>query len=176
MSELAVASSIAGQIPSRPTPQARVRGDHRRDAPKARIVRRILLATDLSLASEAATEKAIALALEHGASLVVISVVDPRRLRLPGGPFVRRLDQERAKAIAGTQQVVARARTAGAVATFLVWDGDPAESIVAAAEAEGADMIVMGSHGRGRLGRLVLGSTSARVADEATCPVIVVPS
>jgi ubiquinone biosynthesis protein len=146
-----------------------------RDA-TARVVRRLLLATDLSPASEPATERAISLAMEHDASLIVISVVDPRRLRLPGGPFLRRVDQERAEVIAGTQRIVARARAAGANATFLVWDGDPAESIVAAAESEAADMIVIGSHGRGRLGRFVLGSTSARVADEARCQVVIVPS
>ena len=176
MSGLEVATAIAAEIPSRPPPRAADRGTARRDAVAPRSVRRILLATDLSPASESATEQAIALAVEQGASLVVISVVDPRRLRLPGGPFVRRVDQERAEVIAGAQRVVARARTAGAVATFLVWDGDPADSIIAAADAEGADVIVIGSHGRGRLGRLVLGSTSARVADEATCPVVVVPS
>jgi nucleotide-binding universal stress UspA family protein len=142
----------------------------------ARVVRRLLLATDLSPASEPATERAICLAIEHGASLIVISVVDPRRLRVPGGPFFRRVDQARAEVMAGAQRIVGRARAAGAVATFLVWEGDPAELIVAAAESEAADMIVIGTHGRGRIGRLVLGSTSARVAEEARCQVVIVPS
>jgi len=140
------------------------------------VIHRLLLATDLSPASEAATARAISLAVEHEASLIVISVVDPRRLRLPGGSFFRRVDQERAEVEAGAQRVVARARAAGARATFLVWEGDPAESIIAAAEAETADVIVIGSHGRGRIGRLVLGSTSARVSEEAGCQVVVVPS
>ena len=72
------------------------------------------------------------------------------------------------------QLVVARARAAGARATFLVWEGDPAEAIVEASEAEGADLIVLGSHGRGVIGRLVLGSISARVADGARCRVLIV--
>ena len=59
-------------------------------------------------------------------------------------------------------------------ATFLVWEGDPAEAILAASEAEGVDAIVLGSHGRGLLGRLVLGSTSDRVSAQATCRVLVV--
>ena len=138
--------------------------------------RRVLLATDLSEASEAATDAAIRLAIDHGAVLLVCSVVDPDRLRLPGGRFVRRLDQERAAVTAGAGRVVARARSAGAAATFLVWDGDPAETIIAAAHSESADAIVIGTHGRGRLGRLLLGSTSRRVSAEARCPVIVVPS
>jgi nucleotide-binding universal stress UspA family protein len=116
------------------------------------------------------------MAVEQGASLIVVSVVDPRRLRLPGGRFLRRLDQEHAEVLAGTERVVAKARASGATATFLVWDGDPAETILAAAESEGADAIVIGSHSRGRLGRLLLGSTSARVSSEAACKVIVVQS
>jgi nucleotide-binding universal stress UspA family protein len=137
---------------------------------------RLLLATDLSPASEAATTQAIDLAKRRDADLVVLSVVDPRRLRLPGGPFVRRADQERAELLSGVQGIVARARSTGVRATFLVWEGDPAETIMAASESEAADVIVMGSHGRGRIGRLLLGSTSARVSEEARCRVIVVPS
>jgi nucleotide-binding universal stress UspA family protein len=139
-------------------------------------IRRVLLATDLSPASESATTEAIALAARHHAELIVLSVIDPRRLRLPGGPFVRRADQEHAELMAGVQAIVARARVTGASATFLVWKGDPAETIMAASESEAADVIVMGSHGRGRLGRILLGSTSARVSEEARCRVIVVPS
>jgi hypothetical protein len=42
-------------------------------------------------------------------------------------------------------------------------------------EPEAADVIVLGTHERGRLGRLVLGSISRRVSDEASCEVLVVP-
>jgi|RhiMetdeSRZDD1v2_1073273.scaffolds.fasta_scaffold57005_3 nucleotide-binding universal stress UspA family protein len=139
-------------------------------------IRRVLLATDLSSASRTATAEAIALAKRDSASLIVLSVMDPRRLRLPGGPFVRRADQERAALLAGVQRIVGQARTAGVSSTFLVWEGEPAETIMAASEAEGVDVIVMGSHGRGRIGRLILGSTSARVSEEARCRVMVVPS
>jgi nucleotide-binding universal stress UspA family protein len=139
-------------------------------------VGRILLATDLSPASAEAVDRAIALAVEHKAQLLVMSVVDPNRIRLPGGRFLIRVDQERARVEAGAQVIVARARTAGARATFLVWEGEPAPSILDAASSESVDVIVLGSHGRGRLGRLILGSTSARVLDEASCPVLVVPA
>jgi len=143
---------------------------------RAEPYRRVLLATDLSEASEAATNAAIRLAIEHGAVLLVCSIVDPERLRLPGGGFLRRIDQERAEVASGARQVVARARDRGANATYLVWDGDPPSMILAAAASEHADAIVMGTHGRGRLGRLLMGSTSKRVAAEARCLVIVVPS
>ena len=137
-------------------------------------IRRLLLATDLSHASERAADEAIRLAVESGAQLVVLSVIDPGRLRLPGGVFLRRVDQERARIETDVQRLVNRARQAGARATFLVWEGDPAEAILAAVEAEGIDVVVLGSHGRGLLGRLVLGSVSARVTEHARCRVLVV--
>jgi nucleotide-binding universal stress UspA family protein len=138
--------------------------------------RRLMLATDLSPASDAATAMAVAMAIRHEAELVVLSVIDPRRLRLAGGRFLRRMDQERERVESSVQGVVQRARSAGARATFLVWEGEPAETIVAASEAEAIDIIVVGSHGRGRLARLLLGSTSGQVAEDAPRPVIVVPA
>jgi nucleotide-binding universal stress UspA family protein len=59
--------------------------------------------------------------------------------------------------------------------TSLVWEGDPAESILEAAAAEGAEVIVLGSHARGRIGRLLRGSVSHRVVRDAHVPVVVVP-
>ncbi len=138
-------------------------------------IRRLILATDLTAVSEHAAERAIALAVEQQADLIVLSVVDPNGLRLPGGRFLRRIDQERTQVEAKAQELVLRARAAGAKATFLVWEGDPAETILSASESEAADIIVLGSHERGRLGRLVLGSISTRVSDEAHCQVLVVP-
>jgi nucleotide-binding universal stress UspA family protein len=135
----------------------------------------IVLASDLSSASAHAADRAIDLAIERGAHLIVLSVVDPIGLRLPGGRFLRRIDQERTRVERGAQALVLRARAAGVRATFLVWEGEPAETILSAAEAEGADLIVLGTHERGRLGRLVSGSVSARVAAAARCEVLVVP-
>jgi nucleotide-binding universal stress UspA family protein len=136
----------------------------------------VLLATDLSTASRSATDEALALAERDRARLTVLSVVDPGGLRVPGGRFFRRVDQERAEIEAGVQSIVARARGLGVAAAYLVWVGDPAESILEAADSERADVIVMGSHGRGRVGRLLLGSTSSRVSAASGRPVRVVPS
>jgi nucleotide-binding universal stress UspA family protein len=150
------------------------RPDHNATGSKA-AVRRVLLATDLSAASGRAAGEAIGIAFRSDAHLLVFSVIDPGRLRLPGGRFLRRVDQERSRVEAGVQHLVRQARAAGVNATFLVWEGDPADAIIAAAEAEDADFIVLGSRGRSSLGRILLGSTSSRVAETATCPVQVVP-
>ena len=136
--------------------------------------RRLLLATDLGEASAAATAQAFDLAASLGASLLVVSVIDPGALALPGGRFRARVDQERSRLERDAQELVARGRRDGVDVSFLVWTGDPGDQIVAAAEAERADMIVVGSHGRGTVGRLLLGSVSEHVVRNAACPVLVV--
>ena len=52
--------------------------------------------------------------------------------------------------------------------------GDPAEAIVQQAEAEHADMIVMGTHGRTGLTRMLMGSVAEAVVRRAACPVLTV--
>ena len=136
--------------------------------------RTVMLATDLSPASQAATDAALELARTFGARLLAISVIDPGSLRLPGGRFSARVDQVRAERERFAQELVARGRAAGVSVDFLVWEGDPGESIVDAAQAEGADMIVVGSHGRGTVGRFLIGSVSDYVVRQAACPVLVV--
>jgi len=170
-----VAESMAPRMPviDSSGPEQMARDEGRSDGQPVGI-RRVLLATDLSWASKRAAEEAIHMAAESGAQLVVLSVIDPGGLRLPGGRFVRRVDQERARIGTGVQTLVSHAQAAGVRATFLVWEGDPAEAILAAAESERVDVIVLGSHGRGLLGRLILGSTSARVSEQAGCRVLVV--
>jgi nucleotide-binding universal stress UspA family protein len=69
---------------------------------------------------------------------------------------------------------VQRARGVGVTAEFLVWDGDAGDSITAAAEAEQADLVVVGTRGRSAAGRMLLGSVSDHVVRHAQCPVLVV--
>ena len=57
-------------------------------------------------------------------------------------------------------------------ATITVVEGGPAEALLAA--ARDADLLVVGNRGRGNIAAALLGSTSAKVADEAACPVVVV--
>lgn len=134
----------------------------------------ILLATDLGPTSDGAEAAAIDLAAQRGAPLVIVSVIDPNRLRLPGGIWHTRVDQERRERETAALWVVERARARGVVARFLIWEGRPGESILEAASAEEAEVIVVGSHNRGRVGRLLLGSVSQHVVDRANRPVVVV--
>jgi nucleotide-binding universal stress UspA family protein len=137
-------------------------------------VKKLLLATDLSEASASATDEAFELATRLDASLLVVSVIDPGSLLMPGGRFRVRIDQVRERREQLAQELVERGREAGVEVSFLIWTGDPGDMIVEAAEAEHADMILVGSHGRGAVGRLFLGSVSEHVVRNAPCPVLVV--
>ncbi|MBI2781348.1 MAG: universal stress protein [Chloroflexi bacterium] len=136
-------------------------------------MRRILLATDLSPASEGATRQAIDLARDLAANLLIVSVIDPAARGVPGGR-VERMDQRRASREAAAQEVVIRGRAAGVAVSFMVWEGEPGPSIVDAATSEQVDMVIVGSHGRGSMGRLLIGSVSEHVVRHAPCPVLVV--
>ncbi len=137
-------------------------------------VKKLLLATDLTEASESATDEAFELAARLGASLLAVSVIDPGSLLMPGGRFRVRVDQVRERREQLAHELVERGRAAGVEVSFLIWTGDPGDMIVEAAEAEHADMILVGSHGRGAVGRLFLGSVSEHVVRNARCPVLVV--
>jgi nucleotide-binding universal stress UspA family protein len=73
-------------------------------------------------------------------------------------------------------------RTAGSetfsgldVDTQLLFGNNPARELLRLAKERAADAIVMGSHGRGGFGSMILGSVSQRVVHDATVPVIIVP-
>jgi nucleotide-binding universal stress UspA family protein len=136
--------------------------------------RTLLLATDLADASASATDEAFDLAGRLGARLLVVSVIDPGSLKMPGGRFRARIDQVRERREQQAQALVERGRAQGLDVSFLIWTGDPGDMIVEAAEAERADMVLVGSHGRGPVGRLLLGSVSEHVVRNAPCPVLVV--
>ncbi len=139
-------------------------------------IRRVLLGTDLGHTSELATDRAFDLAQRHGAELLVVSVIDPHDLPTEPGRGGIRWDQVRDGRHDAAQSLVARGHAIGVAVSFLVWTGDPGESIVSAAEAEGVDLVVVGTHGRGKIGRLLLGSVSDHVVRSAPCPVLIVRS
>jgi nucleotide-binding universal stress UspA family protein len=134
----------------------------------------IVLGTDFGPASAAAERAAISLAAAWGADLVIVHAIDARRMRLPGGLWRQRVDQVRSQRERDAAELVARARGAGVSARVLIWTGDPAGCVVDAARAEGAARIVVGTHGRGPIGRAVAGTISRAVADQAGCPVDVI--
>jgi nucleotide-binding universal stress UspA family protein len=136
------------------------------------VIRTILLATDLTSASDEATVMAVDLARRLAARLLIVNVLEKRRL--VGGGAHDRVDQARSEREARLMSLVKQARDVGVSAEFLVWTGDPGTSISAAAEAEGADLVIVGTRGRSGAGRMLLGSVSDHVVRTADCPVLVV--
>lgn len=137
-----------------------------------RPIQTILLATDLTAASREATDRAIDLATRLEARLLIVNVLEKHRLS--GGGSHERVDQARSERETLLVKVVRDAREAGVTAEFLVWDGEPGDSIAAAAEAEHADLVVVGTRGRSGAERMFLGSVSDHVVRHAECPVLVV--
>jgi nucleotide-binding universal stress UspA family protein len=139
-----------------------------------RAIQRILLATDLSPASGGATDEALELARSLRADLLVVSVIDSAT-PLSSGP-VERMDQRRAAREFAAQAIVVQGRRIGVSVSFLVWQGEPGPAIVEAAQAEAADLVIVGTRGRNRVERFVLGSVSDHVVRHAHCPVLIVRS
>jgi nucleotide-binding universal stress UspA family protein len=140
----------------------------------------ILLATDGSAASEHAAGIAVGLARIHGSKLTALYVADP--YPYIGVGEVNPMGYQAYSAAA--QQLAAQAHAkvdalcqAGgapiALQARLVEDVAAASGIVQTARDEGADLIVMGSHGRSGIARLMLGSVATKVVAESSIPVLV---
>jgi len=74
------------------------------------------------------------------------------------------------------QEIADRMRGAGLDATALFVEGAAIETILKEASKLGADMIVIGSHGRGRMHQLLLGSVSEGIVHKSECPILVIPT
>jgi nucleotide-binding universal stress UspA family protein len=137
-----------------------------------RPISKILLATDLTGASREATERAIDLAARLDARLLIVNVLE--KGRLSGNGSHDRVDQARLERETHLVELVRQAREGGVIAEFLVWDGDAGTSIAEAAEAEEADLVVVGTRGRSGAERMLLGSVSDHVVRHVESPVLVV--
>lgn len=139
----------------------------------------ILLATDGSEASDRAVAMAVGLARVHGAKLTALYAVDPYPyLGLgevnPAG-FQAYMSAAQEHAAAAHTKVVAACADGGAVDLHLrmVEEVAVASGIVRTAQTEEADLVVVGSHGRTGISRLMLGSVAHKVVGESTVPVLV---
>jgi len=136
-------------------------------------IRTILLASDLSPASTDAENLAFELAGRLGSAVLLVSVIDPGGFWRPGSGYRQRVDQVRSAREAAAQKILDRGHHEGVSIRCLIWEGEAGEAIVEAAVAESVDLIVVGSHGRGRVDRMVMGSVSERVVRSAPVPVVV---
>jgi universal stress protein A len=143
--------------------------------------RRILVATDLSPASVPAVEEAMGLASKEGANLIIAHVYEPPTPTgvspegyVPPNVYDEWDETLRNEALLGLQPLVEKARQQGLAAEPLVLRGVPYAAIAEAARSVGADLVVLGTHGRTGVQRLLLGSVAAKVISTAPCPVLTV--
>jgi nucleotide-binding universal stress UspA family protein len=142
-------------------------------------IRRIIHPSDFSTASRPAFARALELARGNRAALTIVHVMTPIVPVIGDGYVSPQIwdDVERtARAYAQKQidKLIAKANQAGVRARSVLLEGTPADRIARAAKRQRADVIVMGTHGRGGLAKLFLGSVAERVVATAPCPVMTV--
>jgi len=140
---------------------------------------RILVPTDGSECAARAAAMAVDLALKYGASLEIVSVIDPVPfVAFPDGggeALACYLEAAEQGAREGITQVMKLAEAAGLPqADHVLREHGPARAIVEHAKQCGSELIVMGSHGRRGLDALLLGSVAQKVLTLSAVPVLVV--
>jgi nucleotide-binding universal stress UspA family protein len=131
----------------------------------------ILFPTDFSTASDAALEHAATLAKSTGSGLLIVHVEEPP-LAYGGGELYYGLPEPDSERILKMLEDVKPSDPAVPF-THRLTMGDPASEIVRIAEDEGAQMIVLGTHGRTGFTRILMGSVAEAVVRRAPCPVLV---
>lgn len=129
----------------------------------------VLVATDGSPGSWGAVEAAVELAEAFDATLHAVSVVERQYTRSP--PLRAFAEREGCRAL---RRVIDTAATAGVTVEDRLLEGDPHETVVEYATDHGVDLVVVGTHGKTGLDRLVMGSVSAHVVRSAPMPVLTV--
>jgi nucleotide-binding universal stress UspA family protein len=144
-------------------------------------LRHVLVPMDLSEWARAALDIAIAWGCGLAAhredmalpdTVLTVLHVAPKVLYGPGMPF------DQAQVLPGWNEALAEAAEKAAnveVRESIVWGDSPGAEIVAYAEHQKADLIVMSTHGFGAVKRALLGGTAHTVARRASCPVLMVP-
>jgi nucleotide-binding universal stress UspA family protein len=148
-------------------------------------IKKILYATDLSKNSAYAFYYAVDMAKKHDAEIIILHTIEP----LPASAFGTSTDKaEHSQQEVSTEVIRNRLRKfcekvdeknslscVTLVTKILVQVGYPPEEILKAADEEGCDLIVLGSHGKGFLRQTFLGSVSGSVLARARKPVFIVP-
>lgn len=140
----------------------------------------ILVPVDFSESTERVVETAAALAQAFGGvvRLVHVAAPDPDFVGYDAGPPAVR-DQVAAELRSehrALQGLAEGLRARGVEAKALLLRGPTVETILSEAGDADADVIVLGSHGRGRIARALLGSVSEGVLRGASCPVMIIPT
>ena len=144
------------------------------------IIQKIVVGTDFNQLAAAALRFAGGIAGRAGAELIVVyadTFDPPAEFTAAQVPHIAMtIERSRKKAREQLEAHVAEQITEGVVWKAVVADGLPATSLSSIATSEGADFIILGTHGRGGLQRMVIGSVAEAVMREAPVPVLTVRS
>jgi universal stress protein A len=142
---------------------------------------RVLVPTDFSPSSRAALEYATFLARELRAELSVLHVWEPpgyvgpdTLALLPIAAAQQDWDRTRADVVRQVEQFLGTIPARPGHVSVRVEAGEPSDTILQIAKELGADLIVMGTHGRTGLSRLLIGSVAEAVLRRSACPVLTI--
>jgi nucleotide-binding universal stress UspA family protein len=144
--------------------------------------RKIIVPVDGSPPSDEAVKLAIIVARDQRAKLVFFHVIEVARIvAMTSVPAIGvdpsfALSAERQAGEDALARALAAAKAAGIDASTLMEEGGSVDSIIEAAEQGHADLIIIGSHGRGGIARALLGSVAEGVLRRAGVPVLVTRS
>ncbi len=155
-------------------------------------IKKILYATDLTKNSAYAFFYAVDMAKSHNAQIVILHSIEPVRYSYAEGMYTgaetmlgrakkqeQKTDLEEIKK--GLKEFCKRTETQMStpcvelVSKILVPLGNPVEEILKAADEEGCDAIVLGTHGKGFLGHTFLGSVAEDVLERTRKPIFIIP-
>jgi nucleotide-binding universal stress UspA family protein len=132
---------------------------------------RILVSTDGSPKSEAAVDLALRVAKAHSSKLTVMTVVYTNDEFLALAPSM--VTEMVTKAKAMIDMIQQKAEDAGVETAGVVKEGEPYKAITTLAGKIQADVIIMGSHGRRGLSKILMGSVTERTIGYSPCPVLI---
>ena len=141
-------------------------------------LKRILVPTDFSESARHALLYGISFAREYEGELLLLHVVENLTVGYASDlfpvPMAEVFDEISGYAKAELAKLGAEVKQKGIAVRELVVQGKPSAEIVRVAREETADMIVLGTHGKGMLDKALFGSTAERVIRRAPCPVLTV--
>jgi len=138
-------------------------------------IQRIVVGTDFSEVSLRAVETALSLDIEEDGTLYLLHVIEGPPSALPvGGRGRPGVTKAHRAAMEALRELVPGNWQKSAVIETSVTTGSPAAEIARFAREKGADMIVVGTHGRTGLARVLVGSTAESLLSNAPCQVLVV--
>ncbi|TDG36465.1 universal stress protein [Pedobacter changchengzhani] len=136
---------------------------------------KILIAIDKSQSAEKVAKSGLELAKQFNSEIALVTIIDESANESGDQPTAREIEDMRGHNLNHSQrQVIEKVFKDFPIKSF-VEDGEPAQAIVKIAELWGADVIVMGTHGRKGLSHLIMGSVAEEVIRNSKKTMVVIP-